>query len=599
MTKILTVMLKFEQDVVAARQRARQIAAFLGFEENELTRITTAVSEIARNAFVYAGGGKADFLIDARQQPPALVIRISDSGPGIRNLDYVLSGRYHSPTGMGLGIIGAQRLMDGCDVETDPAKGTTVTLKKQLPAGAPTPDGATLTRLAGEIAKAPQSAMQELQQQNHDMMRALAALNERQDEMLRLNRELEDTNRGVVALYAELDEKADSLRRADETKSRFLSNMSHEFRTPLNSIRALSRMLLERVDGDLNEEQEKQMRFIAKAVEDLTALVDDLLDIAKIEAGKTEVHAVEFSIETMFSALRGMLRPLLVVESVRLVFEDPDGLPMMTTDEGKIAQILRNFISNALKFTERGEIRVRAEFVATENAVRFSVADTGIGIAAADQERVFEEFQQVANSMQTKVKGTGLGLPLCRRLAALLGGFLTLESESGVGSTFSATIPVEYPGAPESPRRGSAKAAQAAAIEADATADAQHQHRATVLIIDDDDSARYVLHKLLASYPVRVLEAIDGISGLQRARALRPDLIFLDVKMPSRDGSEVLADLKGDPATRAIPVVMISTLSPDIIESYDFRRAAAVLHKDDLSPELVHGALARASILYQ
>src|SRR5687767_5055476 len=151
-----------------------------------------------------------------------------------------------------------------------------------------------------------------MRRQNKEMIRALSDIQVRQGELERLNRELEDTNRGVVALYAELDEKADHLRRADEMKSRFLSNMSHEFRTPLNSIRALSRLLLDGGDGPLNSEQGLQVNLIAKSAEDLTALVDDLLDLAKIEAGKTEVRPVEFPVANLFSALRGMLRPLLV-----------------------------------------------------------------------------------------------------------------------------------------------------------------------------------------------------------------------------------------------------------------------------------------------
>ena len=271
-------------------------------------------------------------------------------------------------------------------------------------------------------------------------MRALGELRERQEELLSLNRELEDTNRGVVALYAELDEKADHLRRADEMKSRFLSNMSHEFRTPLNSIRALSRLLLDRVDGDLSIEQEKQVGFISKASDDLTALVDDLLDLAKIEAGKIEVHPIEFSVGNLFSALRGMLRPLLVGDAVKLSFEEPQSTLTLYNDEGKVSQILRNFISNAIKFTEQGEVSVSAQLSEDRQTVRFSVADTGIGIAPEDQGRIFDEFTQLPSPLQGRVKGTGLGLPLCRRLAHLLGGDVSVKSERGVGSVFTAVV---------------------------------------------------------------------------------------------------------------------------------------------------------------
>ncbi len=197
---------------------------------------------------------------------------------------------------------------------------------KLLPRRAGLVGAAEPARIAADLAgHEPRNPVEEIQRQNQELLGALQELGQRQEELVALNRELEDTNRGVVALYAELDEKADHLRRADELKSRFLSNMSHEFRTPVNSIQALSRMLLERVDGDLTVEQERQVTFIRQAADALSELVNDLLDIAKVEAGKTVVRPVDFEVENLFGALRGMLRPLLVNESVALVFDDPQG----------------------------------------------------------------------------------------------------------------------------------------------------------------------------------------------------------------------------------------------------------------------------------
>jgi len=270
------------------------------------------------------------------------------------------------------------------------------------------------------------------------------ALRQRQEELERLNRELEDINRGMVTLYAELDEKAKDLRHADEMKTRFLSNMSHELRTPLSSILALSGLLLDRVDGDLTSEQEKQVGFIRKSADSLLDLVNDLLDSAKIQAGKIDVHPAEFDVANLFSALRGMLRSLLVNEAVRLVFEEPEGVPLLYSDEGKVSQILRNFISNALKFTEHGEVRLAARYDGDSGTVTFSVNDTGMGIAPEDQGRIFEEFTQLENPAQSQFKGTGLGLPLCCKLAELLGGRIDLESALGVGSKFSLTLPARY-----------------------------------------------------------------------------------------------------------------------------------------------------------
>src|SRR5262249_49382219 len=218
-----------------------------------------------------------------------------------------------------------------------------------------------------------------LRDQNRELIQSLEEIRRREEESKQLNQELGDTNRGVVALYAELDERAEQLRTASELKTRFLSNMSHEFRTPLNSILALSRLLLDCIDGELTPEQERQVGYIRRSAESLLELVNDLLDLAKVEAGKVDVKATSFTVSSLFGALRGALRPLLVSPSVELIFDNVDDMPELVTDEAKVAQILRNLISNALKFTEKGEVRVRAHYEAEPKLAIFSVRDTGIG----------------------------------------------------------------------------------------------------------------------------------------------------------------------------------------------------------------------------
>src|SRR5580704_9609684 len=441
---ILTLAVASERDTVAARQRARQIARLLGFEAQDQTRISTAVSEIARNAFNYAGGGRVDYSIEGRTSPQLFIIQIRDSGPGISNLSNILDGQYKSSTGMGMGILGARRLMDQFQIDSAPGKGTTIWLKKLLPNRTRVWNGQDLAGMAASLAReGPQDAFQELQHQNQELLNALEEIRTRQIELTRLNRELEDTNRGVVALYAELDEKADHLRRADELKSKFLSNMSHEFRSPLNSILALSGLLLDRVDGDLSSEQVQQVEYVRRAAQDLLELVNDLLDLAKVEAGKIEAKPLEFTAADLFAALRGMLRPLLLNQSVALVFEDISHIPQIYSDEGKVSQILRNFISNALKFTESGEVRVSAALEG-ETSVVFSVSDTGIGIAPENIDLIFQDFAQVDGPIQKRVKGTGLGLPLSKKLSTILGGSVDVESRLGAGSTFTLDIPVRY-----------------------------------------------------------------------------------------------------------------------------------------------------------
>ena len=254
---------------------------------------------------------------------------------------------------------------------------------KKLPRRMPRLEKHELNDVLSSIERISRDPYEELKQQNRELLSTLQELRDRQEELAQLNRELDDTNRGVVALYAELNDKADFLQRASELKSHFLSNMSHEFRTPLNSITALSQILLDRLDGELTAEQEKQVKYIRSSALDLTEIVNDLLDLAKVEAGKVTLRPKRFEVSGLFAALRGMLRPLLSQNSsVNLIFEDPVDIPELYSDEAKISQILRNFISNALKFTERGEVRVSAS-LGHDDTVVLSVADTGIGIDVA------------------------------------------------------------------------------------------------------------------------------------------------------------------------------------------------------------------------
>ncbi|MBD2043861.1 ATP-binding protein [Microcoleus sp. FACHB-672] len=546
MTNLLTVEVRYEQDVFTIRQRARQIAQALGFESQDQTRIATAVSEIARNAFQYAGGGKVEFRVEG-ELPQSLLICIRDQGPGIANLKTILDGQYKSETGVGLGIIGTKRLMDRFQITSKLGQGTEVLIGKTLSKPAPILTATRLGQILDELVmKSPQSPFEEIQQQNQELLRTLAELEKRQAELAQVNRELEDTNRGVVALYAELDEKAVSLQRANELKTRFLSNMSHEFRTPLNSIMSLSRMLLDRMDGELTPDQEKQVTFIRQSAEGLSELVNDLLDLAKVEAGKIVVHPNEFEVSDLFAALRGMLRPLLSDNSsISLVFEEPIGFPTLRTDEGKVAQILRNFISNALKYTERGEVRIRAEL--DSNTVVFSVSDTGIGIAPEDTDRIFEEFIQVNSHLQKQVKGTGLGLPLSRKLAELLGGSVSIKSLQGMGSTFFATIPVVY---------------RSDIDEADET-DAPLQLDTTrypLLVIEDNPETIFIYEKYFAESIYQMIPARSLKQVKQAFQKFKPRAVLLDVLLEDQNTWDLLSEMKENASTREIPIVVITVI---------------------------------------
>jgi signal transduction histidine kinase len=263
------------------------------------------------------------------------------------------------------------------------------------------------------------------------------------EELEFLRAELAETNAGVVALYAELDQNAVQLREAADLKSRFLSYMSHEFRTPLASITSISDILISGMDGPLTAEQQRQVQFVRGSVRELTEMVDDLLDLAKVDAGRIQISPEWFEMVDLFSALRGMFRPIVGVGGVSLIFEEADGIPRIYTDDQKLSQILRNFISNALKFTSEGEVRVTAALI-DENRVEFAVADTGIGIAADHLPALFADFVQIDTRIQKRLRGTGLGLSLAKKFAELLGGSVAVSSDVGRGSRFSVIIPIRY-----------------------------------------------------------------------------------------------------------------------------------------------------------
>jgi len=446
---LLRADIRHEKDVVLVRQRARHLAQLLGFDPQDQTRVATSVSEIARNAYEYAGGGRVSLTV-SDELHPAFLVRVADDGPGIADVDTILEGRYRSRTGMGLGIVGARRLADRFDIVSKPGAGTVVTLGKLLPPGTPRLTPERIEELARLLIGAePHDPIAELQARNHELLRALDELRMAQGELERLNGELAETNQGVLALYAELDDRALQLARESELKSKFLSGISHELRTPLNAIQNLTRLLLDELDGPLSSEQQRQVTMIRDAAAALTDMVSDLLDLARIEAGKTRLRLGEFMVGELLASLRGMLRPILTGDAVAFHVESCRPDCSMHSDEGRVSQILRNLVANAAKFTETGEIRVTAAHDEVRDHIDFRVSDTGIGIERDHLDRIFEEYVQLDSPLHRKARGTGLGLPLSRKLSELLGGSLVVESEPGRGSTFTLSLPRICPVAAE------------------------------------------------------------------------------------------------------------------------------------------------------
>jgi signal transduction histidine kinase/ActR/RegA family two-component response regulator len=395
--------------------------------------------------------------------------------------------------------------------------------------------------------------------QNHEVIRLLnelrtreGELRDREEELAQLNQELKETNRGVMVLYSELEDRAQELQQVSEMKTRFISGVSHELRTPLNSIVSLAGLLIRRIDGDLTAEQEKEVLFIQRSAQNLTEMVNDLLDLAKIEAGKVTVKLSEFTIGEFFSALRGMFRPLAANDNVQLIFEENSlEAVRLSTDEGKLAQILRNFISNALKFTECGTVRVHAELTA-ENGVRFAVEDTGVGIADENKEVVWREWEQVEADQRPRHKGSGLGLPLAKQLATLLGGSVWLESKVGEGSAFYLEIPRAV--------------VPSEAIEIIEPAK-------TILVVDDDEVARYILRRnLITLTSAELVEAVSVADARRSLTVCHPSLILLDIVMPEENGLVFAEELRSAPETKNIPIVLVSSKTLTSEEQYFIER---------------------------
>ncbi|MFC0029463.1 ATP-binding protein [Micromonospora chaiyaphumensis] len=437
--------LRVEQDIFLVRQRGREVAAAVGLEHQDQVRLATALSEVARDLLRAVEGADVTFAVVVDAHTGQRVLRV-DLAP-VRPLP---DGRYEPQSGA------VARLVDMLGVVTDEGD-TVVRMSRRVPAPATPLTPERLAQLRTQLASsAPGTALDELAAQNAQLIAALDEVRSHRDELEVLNselqetnrgvmalynqltEELEETNRGVVALYAELDEKSVQLRAASESKSRFLANVSHELRAPVTAIMGLGRLLADSASDPLTGEQARQVDLIRSSAADLLNLVNELLDLAKAESGRLEPTWAEVDLRGLFGQLRGTLRALATRPGVELVVEEPPAPATIRSDEVLLAQVLRNLLHNGLKFTERGEVRLRAERRGELWAL--SVTDTGAGIPPELHERIFEEFYQVPGA--TRVGGTGLGLPYARRLVTLLGGTLELVSEPGRGSTFTVVLPV-------------------------------------------------------------------------------------------------------------------------------------------------------------
>ena len=352
-------------------------------------------------------------------------------------------------------------------------------------------------------------------------------------------------------LFHEIEDKRRELEVAGQHKSQFLANMSHELRTPLNAIIGYSEILQEEV-ADLGQEGlVPDLKKVEGAGRHLLGLINDILDLSKVEAGKMDVYLEDVEIVPLLEEVRALVVPLAEKNGNTLEIRPAENLGSMRTDRIKLKQSLLNILSNGSKFTENGRLTLVAERFETDRPmVRFAISDTGIGMTEEQLGRLFQAFSQADASTTKKYGGTGLGLAISRQFCQLLGGDITVASRPGEGSTFTVTLPAG------SDAPAQVKQADAPRLAADAN------NAATLLIVDDDPAARELLSASLKGAGYRLVHAAGGTEALNLARAIRPDAITLDVMMPKPDGWDVLSALKADAELCDIPVVMVS-IAPD------------------------------------
>lgn len=574
--------LAVERDGFELRRRGQLVCRALGLEGHELVRVVTVLSEVGRD-LLGAPGLRVELDVASPVGEPELFrARFTWNGPRVPGRD---------------ALDAAGRLLDHRRYDASSGEHA-LTVGQRLPASQGR-SGQRAERARAALRDSGDLSMgEELRIQNRQLLQALEESRAQQEELQRLNAELEETNKGVVALYselsaeleetntgvvalyAELEDKTRQLRLASEAKTRFWANVSHELRAPVNSVIALARLLLASDADPLTEEQRQQMSLIAGSGSTLLALVEELLDVAKAESGRLEPHLVPTDLRTLLHQLRGTLRGM-ARDGVRLDIPDVRDVPELVTDEVMLTRVLRNVLSNGLKFTTDGEVRLT---VGTEDRAGrpwfvFTTTDTGIGIAADQQDRVFEEFYQVLGTHQRGQPGTGLGLPYARRLAGLLGGVLTLTSEPGAGTRVRVEIPARPdPSSPDAPPPGSADGVRTGSL----------------VVVDDDPTFVELLRPVLGRVARKVTEVSVSSRAVDVIRAERPDAVLIDLAMPAPDGYVLLQVLSRDPETAHIPVVVLTSTDPGDVDRSRLTHARAVLGKTHLTPERIALALALA-----
>lgn len=508
-TVVLTVKIQSDQSLVALRHRCRQVSEQFGLEALQRTRLTTAVSEIGRNALQYAGGATVSFQIgDSSAHPGAqsLLIRVADKGPGVPASIWA-HGQINAGHKAG-GLHGSYRLVDAFAIEVRPGEGSTVSMEMLLPRSAPRLAAVDIGQRIDELLRRqPQNPQEDLEQQNRDMLYALDELRQRKND----------------------------LELADQRKNEFVAMLAHELRNPLAAI-SMSVEVMRRKKNLSMAEVEKYRDTIGRQATQLTKLINDLMDVSRVSRGKVELERAVVGVGSLVFEALEMTRAFVDAKQHRLVVPALDDVAWVDVDRVRMKQVISNLVHNAARYTPEGGL-IEVGIAVADTLVHISVKDSGIGIDAQMLPKIFELFTQAPNSLAREDVGLGIGLTIVQRMAADHGGAVSAHSAGlGCGSEFILSLPTVVPPAavPAVP--------PLPPVSAPAPEIAAPQRR--LLLVDDNADALQAMAELFRMHGYACTVATDGPQGLAAALAERPEVVIIDIGLPGLDGFGVAEELR-------------------------------------------------------